>query len=148
MMADLFPNGWCSTRFRVRFAETDAAGIVHHSTYFVWFEEGRSELSRQLSMPYSDLESHGVDLLLTRSEASYLGAARYDDEVEFLTRATSVRSRRIVFEYRAVRPSDGTLLATGITEHLAVSRANGKPARIPEPFLSCYRAAAKPEIGP
>ncbi len=30
--------GICETRLRVRYAETDAMGIVHHRNYFVWFE--------------------------------------------------------------------------------------------------------------
>ena len=30
-----------------RYAETDAQGVVHHSNYLVWFEEGRSDFLRQ-----------------------------------------------------------------------------------------------------
>ena len=30
------------TEFHVRYAETDAMGVVHHATYLVYFEEGRS----------------------------------------------------------------------------------------------------------
>ncbi len=134
-------DGWVSTRFRVRFAETDAAGIVHNAVYLVWFEEGRSELSRRLGMPYSALETAGVELLLTRSEVRYLRALRYDEEVEIRCRARSVLSRRIVFEYEAERVRDGVIAATGTTEHLSVSRATGRPTRIPEPFYSCYRGA-------
>lgn len=139
------PDGWFPVRFRVRFAETDAAGIVHHSVYLVWFEEGRSELSRRLGMPYSGLERAGVELLLTRSEVRYLKAVRYDNEVEIRTRAREVKSRRMVFEYQAVRVADGVVAATGTTEHLAVSRTSGRPVRIPEPFFSSWkRAAAAP----
>ena len=35
------------TTFHVRYAETDAMGIVHHADYIVYFEEGRSEYLRQ-----------------------------------------------------------------------------------------------------
>ena len=41
------------TKFHVRYAETDQMGIVHHSAYIVWFEEGRSAWSRQLGHPYA-----------------------------------------------------------------------------------------------
>jgi len=133
---------WFSARFRVRYAETDAAGIVHHSTYLVWFEEGRSELSRQIGMPYAELDRQGVVLVLTRAEANYRSAARYDDEIEVQTRLEEVRSRTAIFGYRVLRAADGKLLADGTTEHLAVSRASGRPVRLPEPFASAYRAAA------
>ena len=33
-------------RIRVRFAETDAMGFLHHSNYFTYFEMGRTELFR------------------------------------------------------------------------------------------------------
>src|SRR4029078_7020446 len=32
-----------STEVKVRFAETDAQGIVHNSNYFIWFEVARVE---------------------------------------------------------------------------------------------------------
>jgi hypothetical protein len=35
-----------ATTFRVRYAETDQMGIVHHSSYVVWLEEGRSQWMR------------------------------------------------------------------------------------------------------
>ena len=31
------------TEFPVRYAETDAMGVVHHANYLVYFEEGRSQ---------------------------------------------------------------------------------------------------------
>ena len=129
---------WGSTRFRVRYAETDAAGIVHHSAYIVWFEEGRSELSRRLGMPYAELESRGIDMVLTSVEAHYRAPARYDQEIEVQTRAVELRSRSMIFEYRVVNPADGRLLAEGRTTHLAVDRASGRPTRIPGPFLEAW----------
>jgi acyl-CoA thioester hydrolase len=39
----------------VRYAETDAQGVVHHANYLTWFEEGRSEFLRQQGCFYSDL---------------------------------------------------------------------------------------------
>ena len=31
------------TKFRVRYAETDCMGIVHHSNYPIWYEMGRGD---------------------------------------------------------------------------------------------------------
>ena len=133
-------GNWCSTRFHVRYAETDAAGIVHHSAYIVWFEEGRSELSRRLGMPYAELERRGIDLELTSVEGRYRAPARYDQEIEVQTRVAELRSRSMAFEYRVIRPADGAVLAEGRTTHLAVARATGRPARIPRPFLEAWSA--------
>jgi acyl-CoA thioester hydrolase len=134
--------GWYAAGFRVRYGETDAAGIVNHASYLAWFEEGRSELSRRLGMPYCELEQEGIDLVVTRVEARYRRAARYDDEVQVWTRIREARSRRCVFEYRVQRRQDGELLADGYTVHVAIRRSTGRPARVPDRFLVRYRAAA------
>ncbi len=133
--------GWYAARFRVRYGETDAAGIVNHASYLAWFEEGRSELSRRIGLPYSELERAGIDLVVVRVEARYRRAARYDDAVQVWARIAEVGSRRCVFEYRVIRSADGELLTTGRTEHIAIRRTTAKPARIPEPFLSRYLAS-------
>jgi len=138
--------GWHDMTLRVRYAETDAAGVVHHAAYLVWFEEARSELSRRIGAPYSSLERVGVDLVVTRVEGRFRRAARYDEEVRVWCRLSEVASRRCVFHYRAVRASDDELLVTGTTEHVAVDRRRGRPARIPEPFLACFREAAEPGV--
>jgi acyl-CoA thioester hydrolase len=47
---------WSETRLRVRYAETDQAGVVYHSNYLVWLEVGRVELCRDHGFNYRDME--------------------------------------------------------------------------------------------
>ena len=49
---------------RVRYAETDRMGLLHHATYFVYFEMGRVELLRQRGLSYRDLEDDGYLLVV------------------------------------------------------------------------------------
>src|ERR1700733_11472106 len=72
---------------RVRYAETDRMGLLHHANYLVYFEQGRTELLRSLGMAYKDLEDQGYLLVLTRVQVRYRSPARYDD---LLTLKTSV----------------------------------------------------------
>ena len=37
----------CTLRVRVRYAESDPMGYLHHSKYFEYFEMGRTELLRR-----------------------------------------------------------------------------------------------------
>ncbi len=138
---------WGAARFRVRYAETDAAGMVHHASHIVWFEEARSELSRRLGLPYAELEARGVVLVVARVEARYHAPARYDEPVEVWCRIRDVRSRTCAFDYRVIRSTDGTLLATGATYHVAVDAATGRPTRLPEPFASTWRDGRPGETG-
>ena len=41
---------------RVRYAETDRMGLLHHANYFVYFEMGRTELLRQRGLTYREIE--------------------------------------------------------------------------------------------
>ena len=45
---------------RVRYAETDQAGMAHHSAFLPWFEVGRVELLRALGKPYQEFEAEGL----------------------------------------------------------------------------------------
>jgi len=115
---------------RVRYADTDAMGIVYNAVYLVWFEVGRTEWLRALGMPYSEVEARGMSLPVVEASLRFLSGARYDDLVEIETRLREVRSRRIVFDYRicvGVR-----LLAEGSTTHVPVEIATGRTVRIPD----------------
>ena len=119
------------TTFHVRYAETDQMGIVHHSAYIVWFEEGRSAWSRQIGRPYADFERSGYALAVTEVGARYIAPACYDQEVTVRTRVSQVRSRLIHFEYEGLDTQTGKLLVNGFTAHICLDQ-QGKPARIPE----------------
>jgi acyl-CoA thioester hydrolase len=118
------------TTFHVRYAETDQMGIVHHSAYIVWFEEGRSAWSRQVGRPYADFERAGYALAVSEVGARYLAAARYDQAVTVRTRVTQVRSRMIRFDYEVLDAEKGERLVIGFTTHICLDR-QGNPARIP-----------------
>ncbi|MEP7214406.1 MAG: thioesterase family protein [Acidobacteriota bacterium] len=112
-------DGWHETEIRVRYAETDKMGIVHHANYLVWFEAGRSELCRDRGFSYKAMEEEDNALLVVaESYCRYKSPAFYDDLLIVRTQVAEIRSRSIRFVYEIVRPSDGTLIAEGETLHL------------------------------
>lgn len=124
---------------RVRFAETDQMGVVHHSVYPVWFEAGRVEWMRSRGLSYRELEESGLSLAVSRLAVAYRSAAYFDDEIEVASTLVAVRSRRLQFEYRLSRRKDGALIATGVTEHVPTDRS-GRAVRLPEPWLGPLRS--------
>ncbi len=126
------------TRFRVRYAETDQMGVVHHSNYLVYFEMGRTDLMRHLGIPYAELERQGVILAVTEATCRYRAPARYDDPIRIDTRVSNVRPVRLTFSYEVYHAQTGQLLADGSTVLAAVDR-QGKPQRLPEPVLATVR---------
>jgi len=113
-----------------RYAETDKAGVVHHSVYPVWFEMGRTELLRANGLAYKDLEESGVFFVVAELNIKYRRAALYDEKLRLETRCTDVTASRVEHSYKLTRENNGLILAEG-TSILACVDAEGKVRRIP-----------------
>jgi acyl-CoA thioester hydrolase len=132
-------NDWKETRVRVRYAETDQAGVVYHSNYLIWFEVGRVELCRAYGFNYRDLETEADALLpVTECRVTYRQPARYDDELRILSRIIELRSRAVSFAYEIRRVTDDALLATGETHHIVINRA-GRARAFPSRYAELLR---------
>ncbi|MBS1796373.1 MAG: acyl-CoA thioesterase [Acidobacteria bacterium] len=127
-------NEWHETEIRVRYAETDQMGIVHHSNYLVWFEYGRSEFCRARGFSYKEMEEKDNALLVVAEVyCRYKSPAFYEDILTLRTRVAEIRSRSIRFVYEIFREADQTLLAEGETLHL-VTDENKKVRTLPETY--------------
>jgi acyl-CoA thioester hydrolase len=116
-------------QIRVRYAETDRMGLLHHANYLVYFEQGRTELLRCLGLTYKELEDQGHLLVLSKVEVRYRSPARYDDLLKLKTSVVRATAVRIDHRYDLYR--DGTLLAEG-TSTLACVDRNGRLQPLPE----------------
>ena len=115
---------------RVRYAETDAMGVAHHTSYIVWFEEARSEFFRQIGGDYAKLEQRGIALPVAELTCRYIAPARYSDRVVVKTRLKEVRSRSMSFSYEVILQETGERLATGMTKHICID-SEGQARLIP-----------------
>lgn len=122
-----------TTNLIVRYAETDAQGVVHHSNYLVWLEEARSDFLRQQGLPYSDLEKSGFFVVVTEAAVTYRSPAFYEDRISIATRLVKARGRLLEFVY-LIHNDEGVLLAEGRTRHLVLG-ADRRPVSLPKPVL-------------
>jgi acyl-CoA thioester hydrolase len=121
----------CDIEIRVRYAEADQMGVVHHSRYWVYFEMGRTELLRRRGLAYRDMEQAGVFFVVAKCSARFLAPARYDDVLTLSTSVTRTGRARIDHAYQLKRASDGIILATAETTLACVDR-QGQLIAIPE----------------
>jgi acyl-CoA thioester hydrolase len=117
-----------SHRLRVRFAETDAMGVVHHGRYLPYLEAGRVEFLRHLGHPYTAWREEGIDAAVLEVFVQYRQALRFDDVVDVHVRLASVR--RTTFQMAYLLTREATPVATGVTVHGAVT-ADGRASRLP-----------------
>jgi acyl-CoA thioester hydrolase len=113
---------------RVRYAETDRMGLLHHANYLVYFEMGRTELLRQRGISYREIEDAGHYLVIVDVSCKFKRPAFYDDLLTVKTMVERVTHVKIVHRYEVWR--DGTLLAEGHTTLACVDR-EGRPQALP-----------------
>lgn len=120
------------TPIRVRYAETDAMGIVHHAVYPVWMELGRSDLLRKMGQSYAEWEQRGVMMSVAELRVTYRAPARYDELVEVRTQLKEAGRRKVVFGYEVWR--EGIRLAEGESVHV-VTGPDGRARVMPDDLL-------------
>ena len=118
---------------RVRFVETDAMGIVHHSNYLAYFEETRVEYLRTIGHPFTEWRDAGLESPVLESYVRYRVPLEFDDAMTVhlrladVTRATFQMAYLITVTDAAGAPSPR---ATGVTVHGCTTTA-GRPTRLP-----------------
>lgn len=130
---------------RVEFSQTDAAGIMHFSTYFIFMEAAEAALFRKLGHP-----------LIWNHEGCFAGFPRvdcqcrfrkplhFDEVVRIRLTLTDIESGRIHYGFTftdgddrtcargklvttcAIRPEDGSMKALPIPDSLLESLKNWK----------------------
>ena len=115
-------------RLRVRFAETDAMGIVHHSRYLPYLEEARVEYLRHLGHPYTEMRAEGIDYAVLEAFVQYRQALRFDEEVMVHLRLGA--ATRATFQMAYLLTVGDQIRATAVTVHGCVN-ADGRPVRMP-----------------
>jgi aldose 1-epimerase len=112
---------------RVRFAETDAMGIVHHSRYLPIMEEARVAYLRHIDHPYQSIREEGIEMAVIEVFLQYRQPLLFDDLVD--VHVTLATVDRASFQMAYLLTVDGQVRATGVTVHGCTRE--GRPTRLP-----------------
>jgi acyl-CoA thioester hydrolase len=123
------PPSRFATRVRVRYAETDAAGIVYYANYLTYFEVARVELLRALGHPIGDVEARGVLFPVVEVHVKYLRPAHLDELLDVTVGIDSIGPASFSCDYEILR--DELLLATGWTRLAVCERETGRSMPMP-----------------
>jgi len=120
-------------RTRVRFGETDAAGIVFYPTYFAWFDSGTHGLLREGDAPGRNARGAPKhELPIVECGATFLAPLQFDEEIEIVSTVTSIGTTSLRIEHE-VRTLDGLLVARGFEQRVHVAIVDGKLGKSPIP---------------
>jgi acyl-CoA thioester hydrolase len=127
------------TDVTVRFAETDAQGIAHHSVYLVWFEVARIAYLAEYAGGYPSLQAQGLESLVLEAQVRFRKPARFDDRLRLHARVGELRGARFRFDYEITR--NGETIADGWTSHACVDAKTLRPTRIPPALAEAIATA-------
>jgi acyl-CoA thioesterase FadM len=136
-------------RTRVRFGETDAAGIVFYPTFFLWFDSGTHGLLRFGEAPGRDERgAPKFPMPIVECGATFLAPLQFDEEIEIVSTVASIGDSSLRVEHE-VRTLAGKTCARGFEQRVFVALQNGRPAKAPIPAelrarLEGSAAAEKP----
>lgn len=129
------------SHLRVRYAETDAQGVVYYANYLVWFEVGRVSYLRALGYDYRAIESTGAGVVIAEATCRYLAPAHFDDEITVQTWVEEVRRSSFTFAYAVLNRTTGRRLAEGSTVMVWVMLGSQPhPTEIPPEFRAVLAA--------
>jgi acyl-CoA thioester hydrolase len=118
-----------AAEIRVRFAETDAQGVVNNAAYLVWFEIARVGYLEQFAGGYQRLRDQGLEAFVRESHVRYVVPARFDDHLLVHARVRDQRGARFRYEYVIMRGEE--TIADGWTAHAFVDARTFRPTRAP-----------------
>ncbi|MBQ2322053.1 MAG: acyl-CoA thioesterase [Bacteroidales bacterium] len=121
-----------NTNVRVRYADTDKAGVVYYANYALFYEVGRTEMFRSLGIPYSQIEEkYGIVLPVVELISHYHRSAVYDDLLDIEVTIPERPTAKIKFEYKIYNEAR-VLLNDGSTTLVFVDTKTGRPVRAPK----------------
>lgn len=122
---------------RVRYADTDRMGIVHHARFLEYLEMGRVELMRATGISYRELEARGILYPVIEVWVRYRRSLTFDDVLTVHTWYRALERTRVTFAYRLTGP-DGEVAAEALTLH-AQTDPRGRPVPLAEEIACAVR---------
>ena len=115
---------------RVRYGECDPQQIVFNANYFAYFDVAMTELWRAAIGHYGAMMERGVDMVVAEASARFLGAARFDDDLQLEVSITRLGTTACTTRHRVLR--DGDPLVEGRMRHVFVDPTSLEKISIPE----------------
>ena len=131
-MHDVYEN-------RVRFAETDAQGIVFFGNYLTYLDETFVAYMEAIGWPYEERVGMGWEIHTVNVELCYRDSAEMRDRLVNSIGLSRVGTSSLEFEYACRRAADDEVLVEGRLVQVGVDE-NGDPTPVPDEIIEAIEA--------
>lgn len=131
-----------ATRIKVRFGDTDPAGLVYYPNVFHYFHIAMEEFfSTQCGVDYDQLlAAERIGFPPVNIQTEFRAPILYGDEIDVEVLVSRPGRTSAIFEYRVTRVSDGQLCAQSTQVHVAMNLDSRRPVPLPEWFREGFGA--------
>lgn len=120
------------TTRRVEFSDTDMAGIVHFSRFFLWMESVETEFLRSLGLSVSlEWEGQRIGLPRVSARCDYLSQVTFEDVMDIEVEVEKLGTKSITYLFHFLK--NGVSVARGSTSACCCAKSGGKLVSIPLP---------------
>jgi acyl-CoA thioester hydrolase len=131
--ADSTPGAIFMLPVRVYYQDTDAGGVVYHSTYLDFLERARYEWLRELGFDiHSLIQTYKVIFMIRSLDIEYFKPAVLDDLLQVAVQPVEMGRSRITLAQQVLRGS--VVLASATVHAVCVGVESLKPVSFPMPL--------------
>ncbi len=123
------------TTVRVRYADTDQMKYVYNGKYFEYFEVGRTEMMREIGLPYKDIENSGFLMPVIETKITYLSPAFYDELLEIQTIVPEFPKVKVHIDHVVKSLERNKEIVKGYVELAFMNSKTMRPTRAPKFFI-------------
>ena len=121
-------------RLRVRFAETDAQGVVFNGNYWTYIDTAVVEYCRAIGQDYRQMTARGIDFTLAESKCRFSAGAVFDEPLAVDVRTVHLGRTSWVTEFRISSEQDGRLIVLAQNGYVFMTPGGESKLTVPEDF--------------
>jgi acyl-CoA thioester hydrolase len=134
---------------RVRYAETDAQGIVFYGHYLTYFDTAITEYLRDLPFDYVEhVHRTGTDFHVVKAVIEFFSPSHFDDEIEVHIRTGKIGRSSLTFLIEIFPKNEETTLVTGEVVWVNTDQKIKKSASLPEELVVRVREREGDRVDP
>jgi len=127
----------------VSYADTDAAGVLHHARYIELAERGYLEWMKRRNLSFRKLNlDHNVTLVVCDITARYRAAVLLEEEVQIVTKLQAID--RTGLHWKTVIMKDGQVSFSMLTKMACVDNVTKTIISVPDLFVARLVSEVEP----
>ena len=133
--------------FRVRYAETDAQGIVFYAHYLTYFDTAINEYLRYLPFNYIEhVRNTGTDFHVIKVVVEFFAPSHFDDEIEVHVRTGRIGRSSMTFLIEIFPKNGETALVKGEVVWVNTDQKAHKSVQLPKELVVKLRVKEENRI--